>query len=183
MGDSAVAEAFSKYREIEFAEEVKQKQMLDAAKATQKALMVCRRQTEEANQLLKKRKAELLNMDRLLEAKHSIENVSLASMGEGKRNSGGVAGRKVRYHVLDRLANLGAGLSPAQRNDFVWFKESWDDRMVDEHHEQWARLFAQWMAKVVEDIEDGSLNAFSLFVNRETRRCLSTVPLLSIPAG
>ena len=28
--------------------------------------------------------------------------------------------------MLDRLVRLGQGISPAQRNDFAWFKEAWD---------------------------------------------------------
>ena len=177
-----VADAFAKQRELEYMAELKQKQLMDAATATQKALSTTRRKTDEANQLLKKRKAELLNTDRLLEAAHAVKNVSLACMGDAKPRGGGAKAKKVRHQVLDRFASLGTGLSAAQRNDFAWFKDAWDTAMVLEHDATWGRVFAQWMQAVVQDIQDGRLNAFSLFMHNETRRCLSEVPVLSIPA-
>ena len=30
--------------------------------------------------------------------------------------------------MIDRLARLGQGNSPARRNDFAWFKEAWDSK-------------------------------------------------------
>ena len=47
------------------------------------------------------------------------------------------------YHeVLDRLALLKVGLSAAQKNDWAWFKDAWDQHMVSLHGEQWATIFA-----------------------------------------
>ena len=179
--DPAVAEVFSRQRDIEYDEEIKQKLLMDTATAAHKALADCRRKTEEANALLKKRKADLFNTEKLLEAHSFVWNVSLTSLGQGKKNSGGVNARKARHQVLDRLSRLGTGISASQSNDFPWFKEAWDDKMMQEHDIHWGGEFAQVMQKIVTDIEQGIVNAFSMFVHNETRRSLQLEPLLSLP--
>ena len=70
--------------------------------------------------------------------------------------------------MLDRLAHLGVGLSPPQRNDWSWFKAAWDEKMMSEHGEGWPQTFAGWVQQILEDLttEAGS-NAFSTFVQRE----------------
>ena len=73
--------------------------------------------------------------------------------------------------MLDRTARLGTGLSPTQRNDFAWFKDAWDAKMLAERGDAWPRTFMAWMHKVLSDIDAGSTNAFSVFVQDETRRC------------
>ena len=78
------------------------------------------------------------------------------------------------------MARHGSGLSAAQANDFAWFKEAWDVRMVEEHKGSWGSRFASWTAAVLEDIENGTSNAFSLFVHNETRRCFGDEPALCV---
>ena len=52
----------------------------------------------------------------VLETKHALKRYAPESLGQGKPRSGGVAARKLRFQVLDRMAKLGSGLSPAQKN-------------------------------------------------------------------
>ena len=111
-----------------------------------------------------------------------MKNVSVDSMGDGKPRGGGAKAQKVRHGVLDRFSMLGTGLSAPQKNDFAWFKDEWDGAMVKEHDHQWGRIFAGMMQAVAQDIQNGRLNAFSVFVHNETRRCLSGVPRLTLPA-
>ena len=59
--------------------------------------------------------------------------------------------KKARFELLDRLANLKAGLSGAQKNDWVWWKDAWDDKMVAEHKKNWPEVFAGWMQQVLND--------------------------------
>ena len=94
---------------------------------------------------------------------------------------GGVAAKKRRWEVLDRLARLGQGLSPAQRNDFGWFKETWDSRMLQEYGDSWPEVFMGWMQQLLGENEKGVANAFSLFVHNETRRCFDGVSALRVP--
>ena len=106
---------------------------------------------------------------------------SLSELGEGRRSCGGAAGAKARHHVLDRLARLGEGISPGQRNDFAWFKEAWDKKMLDEHGAGWPALFASWSQRLVEGHEQGNRAAFSAFVHDETKRCFGHEVALVVP--
>ena len=95
--------------------------------------------------------------------------------------AGKAAARKRRWEVLDRLAHLGQGLSAAQRNDFSWWKDAWDAKMLEQHGENWPEVFAGCVQQLLEKNEAGAGNAFSLFVHAETVRCLDGVPGLRIP--
>ena len=66
----------------------------------------------------------------MLEANHAVNQFALEDLGKGRSRGGGVAAKKRRWEVLDRLPRLGQGLSPEQRNDFTWFKEAWDAYML-----------------------------------------------------
>ena len=113
--------------------------------------------------------------------KHAVTTFSLTDLGHGRSRGGGAAGRKRRLKVLDRLAHLGQGLSPAQRNDFSWWTDSWDAKLFGEHGDEWPRLFAEWVQKVLTDCEGGSGHAFLLFVHIETRRCFGGEQALRVP--
>ena len=139
------------------------------------------RELANATSQLKKRKAELQDHERLLETKHAVKRFSTESLGQSNKNAGGPTSRKRRFEVLDRLARQGSGLSPAQKNDWVWWKEEWDARMVQEHRENWGETFAEWMQAVLDQLDKGLGNAFSVFVYDETRRCFDGVPALRAP--
>ena len=110
-----------------------------------------------------------------------MNTFSLEDLGHGRSRGGGAAGRKRRHKVLDRLARLGQGLSPAQRNDFSWWKDSWDAKMLGEHADEWPSVFAEWVQRVLTDCEGGSGNAFPLFVHTETRPCFDGEQALRAP--
>ena len=82
--------------------------------------------------------------------------------------------------MLDRLARIKAGLSPGQKNDWQWFKESWDQEMVKDHGGNWAAFFSQWIQSVLDD-ERG--NAFSVFVYNEMRRVFHDTAALHVPGS
>ena len=135
---------------------------------------------ENAKAALRKRRIELLDTERLLESKRDLKRFTPAFLGAGHPSANGAVGRKRRMEVLDRIARHGSGLSAAQANDFAWFKEAWDARMVEEHKDRWGSHFASWTAAVLEDLENGISNAFSLFVHSETRRCFGDEPALCV---
>ena len=107
--------------------------------------------------------------------------ITIRIMSKGRSHGGGVVARMRRVEVLDRVACLGQGLSPAQRNDFAWFKDAWYARMLQEHGEDWPETFTGWMQRLLEDNENGAANAFSVLVHNETRRCFDGVPSLRVP--
>ena len=86
--------------------------------------------------------------------------------------------------MLDRMSRLGPGLSASQRNDWSWFKDTWDDAMLNEHKAEWGLLFSQWMQCVVNDFSSGTANnAFSKFVFDEHRRVLGRYLGLQVPGA
>ena len=89
-------------------------------------------------------------------------------------------GKQVRFEILDRLSKLGAGLSPAQKNDYVWWKESWDAAMLTLHTANWEETFMSWMQHLLDDTKS---NAFSLFMFSETQRVLPGVRRLEVPGS
>ena len=93
-------------------------------------------------------------------------------LGLGHAKGGTVAMRKNRFQLMDRIASVGAGLSAEQRNDWTWFKETWDKKMSEEHKDLWGTVFAGWMQGVLENMREEN-NAMSLFVHSETVRCFA----------
>ena len=138
-------------------------------------------QVKAANELLKKRKLEIMHAEGVLEAKHAIKTYSLEDLGQGRSRGGGANARKHRWEVLDRLARLGQGLSPAQRNDFSWWKDAWDTKLLEQYGEGWPAKFVGLGQRVLDDTDASVENAFSLFVHAETRRCFDGVPGLRVP--
>ena len=117
----------------------------------------------------------------MLQANHAIKQYSLEDLGKGRKRGGGVVARKRRWEVLDRLARLGQGLSPAQRNDSGWFKDALDARMPREHGDIWPEMFMGWMQRLMGENENGEANACSVSVHNEKRRCFDGVLALRVP--
>ena len=117
----------------------------------------------------------------MCECKHALKTFTPAFLGDGKADSGGAKCRDRRREVLNRLARLGSGLTPQQRNDCTWFKAAWDEKCSAESPNTWGRKFAGLCQKVLNDIgAPNHNNAFSLFVSNETRRHFANVGALSL---
>ena len=117
-----------------------------------------------AQQLLKRRQRGIAVYEVLRKTKRASRQLPFEHVGKGRRGGGGVVARKRRYEVLDRPARLGQGLSPAQRNDFSWFKDARDARRLQEHGGSWVKSFIGWAQRLLGENEDGVGNAFSVFV-------------------
>ena len=64
---------------------------------------------------LKKQKT-ISDYENIRETKHAMKTFTVDLLGQGSSNAGGPRGKKHRPEVLDRMARIGAGLSPSQRN-------------------------------------------------------------------
>ena len=82
-----------------------------------------RKETKRANELLRKRKQDLLSIGSILETRHAMQRYAPEALGQGEARSGGVAARRLRYEAFDNMAKLGTCLTPAQKNDWVWFRD------------------------------------------------------------
>ena len=128
-------------------------------------------QNEEETEKLNKKRQEIIDLESLAECKHALKTFTPEFLGEGKKDNGGAKCRDRRFEVLDRLAKLGSGLTPQQKNDFAWFKDAWDTKCAAESPMTWGGKFAGLCQKVLNDIGTPThKNAFSVFVNNETRR-------------
>ena len=180
--DQEVLVALARSREHEAALERKRLLMLQEDKKRSQTAAKLNEEAKAATALLKKRKREIEDAEDVLHAKHASKQFTVEDLGKGATTKRCLdAAKKRRWEVLDRLARLGQGLSPAQRNDFGWFKETWDLRMLQEHGDSWPDVFMGWMQQLLGENENGVANAFSLFVHNETRRCFDGVPALRVP--
>ena len=179
----AVADALLEMKAARDSAELEEKLAVRDANKKQKELSQLRKETQHANELLRKRKQELLSIESILETRHAMKRYSPEALGQGKPRSGGVASRRLRYEVLDKMAKLGCGLTPAQRNDWAWFREVWDEKMCEEHAQDWGGRFSGWMQKLLDDVSDGVANAFSVFMHDETMRHFSKTPMLVVPGA
>ena len=96
----------------------------------------------EAKAKLIKRKQDLVSLEGVLESKHALKRYTPESLGQGKTRGGKAPEKNLRYEVLERIVSLGTGLTPAQRNDWKWFREDWDAKMCTEHGADWGGTFS-----------------------------------------
>lgn len=178
--DTAVAEAMARHRDAEEAEAMKQRRLVADLNQRQGAADAAKKEAHGAAALLKKRKAELVEVEALLESAHALKRFTPDTLGQGNARGGGAVGRKRRYEVMERLARHGVGLSAAQKNDWPWFKEAWDAKMLDTHKDDWGGKFATYMQKLLDDIQSGRSDALSKFIYSEPRRCFDAEPGLLV---
>ena len=157
-----------------------------AEEAHKQALTVkrIRASIDDAERELRQKRQAIQDLENVLEARHALKTFTPELLGQGLKRAGGAKGQRARFDVLDRLAHLGVGLSPEQKNDWAWFKGAWDAKMVIEHDGDWPLLFAGYVQQVLDDMaKEAGSNAFSNFVHRETLRCLSDQIALRVPAA
>ena len=78
------------------------------------------------------------------------------------------------------MSRLGSGLPDAQKNDFPWWKDAWDDHMVAQHGANWASTFAGWIQNILIATDS---TAFSKFMYDETVRVLQDSKALAAPGS
>ena len=174
--DPGVLQALAALQDAASARAAKRRRMIEDANAKQVTLGQLNAKLRKARtDLVAKRKA-IAEAEALVETRHAIKSFSLKELGGessgGRSRGGAAAAKKRRLEVLERMARLGSGLSPSQRNDFAWWKGAWDDAAVAEYGENWPHTFMGWLQDVLTRIENGESNAFSVFVFNETRRWL-----------
>ena len=176
----AVAESFQRLRRAEEEEKALQLQLADQQRARKRDAAKAIADKDAAVAELRNANKQLKALENLSACRYAIKTFTPQALGQGARNAGGLKARKNRWDVMDRLARLGAGLSPGQRNDWAWFKDAWDAAMVEKHGPDWGNVFATKMQGVLEDDDS---NAFSVFVYNETCSVFKGVMALHVPGG
>jgi len=176
----AVADAFLRVRRA--ADQDRLTNMHAVAKQKERQRQTAKTATDQqvAVAKLKETKRQIKDLEGIVACKHAVRTFTIDALGAGSGNAGGPKSRDNRFDVLDRLKNLGAGLSPGQKNDWKWFKEAWDKAMVAAHGGAWAGVFSTWVQGVLNDERS---NAFSTFVYDETRRVFSGSAALHVPGA
>jgi len=147
--------------------------LLEELRAKRQSLSATKAHLKEAGEILRGKKRALLEAEQALEAKRAVKAFTLHELGEGRPRGGGAEGKRNSAQALDRLVRLGQGISAAQRNDLLWFKDVWDNKMLTEHGDRWPAVFASWAQRLLQAHEEGDITAFSVFMNNETRRCFA----------
>ena len=176
----AVAEAFLQRRKFEELETLRQRQRIAGEKERERQRVKAIADRDAAKAELKQVRNEMKDLEATRATRHAIKTFTPESLGSGSNNAGGAKCRDRRFEVLDRLARYRVGLSPAQKNDWNFFKESWDLHMVHEYGAAWADTFAGWIQEV---LDDDRSNAFSLFVHSETKRVFKDLVALHVPGN
>ena len=110
------------------------------------------------------------------------DRFTLEDLGKGAKTKRCVeAAKKRRWEVLDRLARLGQGLSPAQMNVFGGCKDAWDARMLQELGDIWPETCMWWAQRLLGENGNGKAYACSVFEHNETRRCFDGALALRVP--
>ena len=176
--DPGVATAFLRLRAAEEQENRAREMQRAEAKERKRKLEETKAQRDAAVAELKRTKRAVRERESVLAARHAFKTFTLEVLGAGSPNAGGARCRQRRHEVLDRLAQLKVGLSAGQRNDWQWFKDAWDEKMIAEHQAMWGSVFSGWMQAALDDKRS---NAFSIFVHNETARVLSGSMALCVP--
>ena len=175
--DPAVAETFLERRKADAQRHLHKRLLADELNNQLHAAKRAKQESDAAVAELKRAKDALKEYELIRECRHAMKTYTVGALGDGSANAGGAAARKRRFEVLDRVVRIGAGLSPGQKNDWHWFKESWDAAMVSEHKDGWALQFVSWIQGV---LDDTASNAVSLFVYNETCRVFKGVVALHL---
>ena len=178
-----VADAFMQRRRAEEQRIFERKRLLDEMNEREHRVAEAKAAEKAAVARLKKARMEMNDLENARAERHAMKTYTLEVLGDGKANGGGAKSKTKRMEVLDRLARRNDGLSQAQRNDWSWFKDAWDLAMLNEHKENWPKIFAGWMKTLCDQLEDRSSNAFSVFVHSETTRVFNETAALQVPGN
>ena len=176
----AVAGAFARLRRAEHEEYLFQKRAAAEQKDRKRSAAKAIADKEAASAELKRIKQNIADAEAQSACKYAIKTFTVEALGGGHPSAGGAKGKKHRFEVLDRLKGHNSGLSAGQINDWSWFKEAWDQAMVNQHGERWGSLFSEWMQAVM---DDESSTAFSSFVHSETCRVFHDTVALQVPGS
>ena len=179
--NTGVLVALNNDREAHAAEERKRLRLLREMHDTHQSLSATKAQLKLIAEILRNTRMDLLDTEQALEAKRAVKAFSLFDLGDGRPKGGGVDGKKNRAQVLDRLPRLGVGISAEQRNDFMWFKDTWDKKMLEEHGPGWPVLFVGWAQRLINQHETGDRRAFIVFMHEQSTRCVGDDVALVVP--
>ena len=161
--DPAILDAMAELRDRNAEDDMKRRRLVSSTNILERKKQDIEDEICVAQAALAKQRASLKAMQDIIETAVAVKRYSPEMLGAGHSKGGTAAMRKARFELMDRIAQLGSGLSADQRNEWPWFKENWDKKMCLAHKEAWGTVFARWMQHVLDELR-GANNAMSLFV-------------------
>ena len=117
----------------------------------------------------------------VLEVRHGgVMDRSLSQLGDFCPFGGTKAHQKARFDILDRIRSV-SKLTPPQANIWQLFKEEWDERRRKGVGIRWGSVFAEEMKQILSDLQNGSVDAFSVWMENERKRILPDAECLMLP--
>ena len=176
--DPAVAQALRRNRDAEDQRVLAQQLELKEKVSREREVKALKREAQELQEKAAKARKLLREAQELSETQDALKSFSPEMLGDGRARGGGAQFRTRRNDVLDRILRHGGAFTAQQRNDWSWFKETWDQHMAEEHNKAWGSTFAAIAQGLLEQIEAGDSTAMSTFMCNETQRCLAEVAVL-----
>ena len=159
----------------------KKREEIAALNAKKRSIDDLEKAGNEAKERLAAIRDEFKRAKKDMESVFAVKSFSLQELGKGRTNKTDLRrAKKVRHEVLDKMSELGDGLSAQQRGDFEFFKTHWDDVNEQALGAAWPEKFAELTQKVQDEHCQGVSNAFSIFVHSESVRCLADIPRIRI---
>ena len=136
---------------------------------------------KQSKEELEKERKKLRNQEDVAVLRGALpKTYSPEHLGFDAKNFNMAKYRTARFEVLDKLSKLGQGLSDLQKNDFAWFKETWDQYHLEQEQAQWGLTFSTYVQHILNEISAGRTNAFSQMVFEQTRLLVADTPALRL---
>ena len=179
-GIPQVAEYFLAQREAEFIALDNRKRLIEEANDVRGAVKTAKQQLESAQEALRACKRQITDFQQIQAQKNEVQLVPLGHLGGGHAKGGTQDHAKKRKQVMEKISKLGAELPSAQKLNFDWFKDTWDDVMLKQHGAEWPKLFSEQMQGIL-DVMKVNPHAFQLFLFQELHRSFNGIQALAIP--
>ncbi|MCP4202782.1 MAG: hypothetical protein GY769_12720 [bacterium] len=174
----AVALAVVSHEVLERTKEARQRMIVEEATSDARALKRDRERLKADTERVKRARASLRAAQDVATCAHTLRTFSLEDIGAAHARGGNAAHCRCRQDVLDRVQRHGRALVPEEQNNWDWFRRAWDSQQARTHGEAWAEVFRETMLELLRKVASGEESAVVDFMLDETRRVLSTAPVV-----
>jgi len=137
-------------------------------------------EVKQQEERLKAMKRKVQEAEGRVACRHHAKSFTLEMLGKGataQREK--VKAMHARMELLDRIKDLGSGLSPGQKNDWEWFRGAWDREMAARHGDDWPEVFAGIVQNTIDSEES---NALSKLMYAESTRISQNTLAVGVPS-
>jgi hypothetical protein len=177
--DVGVARAMQDDADNEARTAARKRKLMREEQDQKSAAKVRKAEEQEATKRLANIRRQTVAAEELLETQNAVKSYTPQMLGYGNARWAGPGFVKRRREVFNRVAKQ-FNLQGQARNDWAFFVDAWDSKMVLEHGSEWGKVFAEMMQKLMLELEAGDSGALVAFQRSETRRVLGETPMLIV---